>query len=352
VHTQPGFEAVAWEEVRARIPGAREAGRRVVPGRAGMLFFSAPRPDPLKALRTAEDIFAIVAYRHGLGLDRSSLETIRVAARGASHLEAALDARVRLLPGSRSGRRLSFRVVARLTGGEHEFRRIDFQRAVERGIEECGDRRLRLAGDDAEVEFWATMLADEFVLALRLSDERMRHREYKVAHRPASLRPAVAAAMGLLSEPRDDDIVLDPLCGAGTVLIERAQLARYRLLLGGDFDRGALEAARTNVGPRYKPIELVPWDAAAIPLRDASVTKIVTNLPWGVKSGSHAGNLRLYPALLAEFYRVLAPDGTMVLLTAETRLLRESLARGRFRIARVFNVTILGAPAAVYVCRK
>ena len=314
---------------------------------------SSPRPVPIRSNRCGppRTFSQSWRYRHGLGLDRSSLETIRVAARGASHLEAALDARVRLLPGTRSGRRLSFRVVARLTGGDHEFRRIDFQRAVERGIGECGDRRLRLAGDDAEVEFWATMLADEFVLALRLSDERMRHREYKVAHRPASLRPAVAAAMGLLSEPRDDDIVLDPLCGAGTVLIERAQLARYRLLLGGDFDRGALEAARTNVGPRYKPIELVPWDAAAIPLRDASVTKIVTNLPWGLKSGSHAGNLRLYPALLAEFYRVLAPDGTMVLLTAETRLLRESLARplqDRTGLQRDDP----GAPAAVYVCRK
>jgi len=316
-----------------------------------MLFFTAPRSEVLNTLRTAEDIFAIVAYRHGLGLDRSALEAIRIAARGASHLEAALATRVRLLPGSRSGRRLSFRVVARLTGGDHEFRRVDFQRAVERGITECGDRRLRLAGDGAEVEFWATMLADEFVLAIRLSDDRMRHREYKAAHRPASLRPAIAAAMGLLSDPRDDDIVLDPLCGAGTVLIERAQLGRYRLLLGGDSDPEALAAAQTNVGPRYKPIALVPWDAAELPLHDASVTKIVTNLPWGIRSGSHADNRRLYPRLVAEFDRVLAPDGAMVLLTAETRLLRELLARSRFRVTRVLYVTILGAPAAVYVCR-
>ncbi len=317
-----------------------------------MLFFSAPRPDALKALRTAEDIFAVVAYRRGLPLDRSALEKVSIAARDAPYVDAALAARVRLFPGNRSGRRLSFRVVARLTGGDHEFRRVDFQRTVERGIEESGDHRWRLAGDDAEVEFWATMLAGEFVLALRLSDDRMRHREYKVEHRPASLRPAVAAAMGLLSEPRDDDIVLDPLCGAGTVLIERAHLGRYRFLLGGDSDPHAMAAARTNVGPRHKPLELVPWDAAELPLREGSVTKIVTNLPWGIKSGSHAGNARLYPRLLAEFHRALAPGGTMVLLTSETRLLRELLARDRFRIARVFNVTILGAPAAMYVCRK
>jgi tRNA (guanine6-N2)-methyltransferase len=316
-----------------------------------MLFFSAPRPDALRKLRTAEDLFAIVAYRRGLGLERAELDKICIAACEAQHVDAALDTRVRLLPGSRTGRRLSFRVVARLAG-DHEFRRIDFQRAVERGITERGDRRWHLAEGEAEVEFWATMLDDEFFLAIRLSDERMRHREYKAVHRVASLRPTVAAAMGWLAEPRDDDIVVDPLCGVGTVLIERAQLGRYRLLLGGDFESEALDAARVNIGPRYKPIGLFPWDAAALPLRDASVTKIITNMPWGIRSGSHAGNFRLYPRLLAEFARVLRPGGLMVLLTAETHLMRELIARDRLKVARVFNVTILGAPAAIYVCNS
>jgi hypothetical protein len=38
-----------------------------------------------------------------------------------------------------------------------------------------------------------------------------------------------------------------------------------------------------------------------------------------------------------------------VMLTAETRLMREVLAREHLRPSEVFNVTILGAPAAVYV---
>jgi tRNA (guanine6-N2)-methyltransferase len=348
-HTQPGFEPILSSEIAARIEGARESGRRVIPGRAGIVLFSAPRPDALLRLRTAEDLFAIVGYRRGLGLERGALDKVRAAAHQAPYVDQALATRARLIPGSRSGRRLSFRVIARLSG-EHEFRRIDLERAVERGICERGDHRWLPVADEAEVEFWATMLDGELILALRLSDERMRHRDYKAVHRPASLRPAVAAALGWLSNPRDDDLVLDPLCGAGTVLIERAHLGRYRLLLGGDRDPEALAAARTNVGPRYKPIALLPWDASELPLRDASVTKVVTNLPWGIKSGSHAENRRLYPRILAEFRRVLAPGGTMVLLTAETHLMREILAREHLRATRIFNVTVLGAAAAVYVC--
>ena len=350
-HTQPGLEAIAWSEVSARIPGASELGRRGVPERNGMLIFVSPRPDLLGALRTAEDIFALVGYRRQISPERIGLDQARVAMRNAPYVEQGLAARVRLMPGSRSGRRLSFRVISRIIGPQ-EFRRVDLQRAIEQGLAERGEHKWQLGGDEAEVEFWATLLDDELLIAMRLSDEQMRHRDYKAAHRPASLRPTVAAAMAWLSEPRDDDVVLDPMCGAGTILIERAHLGRYKMLLGGDSDPEALAAARTNVGPRYKPIELKPWDAAEMPLADASVDKIVTNLPWGVKAGTRSSNRRLYPQLMKEFARVLKPGGRMVLLTSETALMRALIARGRLKVDRIFAVTILGRAAAIYTCRS
>ena len=350
-HTQPGFETVAWSEIAAKVADAREIGQRGVPERNGMVIFSASHIDSLAKLRTVEDVFALAAYRHSLSTDRIGLEQARAAARGAPFVEEGLEARVRLMPGSRAGKRLSFRVVTRINGPQ-EFRRVDLQHAIERGIGERGDRRWALAGDEAEVEFWATLLGDELLLAIRLSDEHMRHRDYKAAHRPASLRPSVAAAMAWLSEPGDEDVVLDPMCGAGTILIERAHLRRYRMLLGGDSDPEALAAARINVGPRYKPIELKPWDASAMPLADASVDKIVTNLPWGIKAGTRAENRRLYPRLIAEFNRVMRPGGRMVLLTSETSLMRALIARDSLKVNRIFAVTILGRAAAIYVCRS
>ncbi|MGH7948623.1 MAG: TRM11 family SAM-dependent methyltransferase, partial [Candidatus Binataceae bacterium] len=221
------------------------------------------------------------------------------------------------------------------------------------GILERGDHRFTLAGDDsADVELWATLLGREFLLALRLTDERMRHREYKIAHRPASLRPSVAASLAVLSEPRNDDVVLDPFCGTGTVLIERAHLGRYRNLIGSDRDADAIDAARTNIGVRYKPIELHSWDAGALPLGDSTVNAVVTNMPWGVRSGTPGENRKRYARWLDEMNRVLAPTGKMVLLTAETRLMHELRVRGAIAPDRVLRVTVLGRPAAIYVCPK
>ncbi len=365
VQTQPGFEAVAADEIAARHAAAadggspsaadrriiRELGRRVVPERAGIAILSAPRPESLSSARTAEDIFALAGYRAGLSASPKNLEKIREVAREAPYVDAAIAARVRLVPGSRAGRRLAFRVVAR-AAGEHEFRRIDFQRAVERGIAERVDHAWRLVNDGADVEFWATLLDDEMFLAIRLFDERMRHREYKVAHRPGSLRPSVAAALGWLSRPGAEDVVVDPMCGAGTILIERAHLGRYAMLAGYDRDTDAIAAARINIGPRYRPLGLGIADAGRLPMRDGAATRLITNLPWGTRYGSHPGNRRLYPRLTEEFARVVRPGGRLVMLTAERALMREVLDRSPLRVESVMRVVILGAPAAVYVCRN
>ena len=314
-----------------------------------MTIFSAPRPEPLRTIRTAEDLFALAGYGAGLEPSARALERVRMLVREAPFIETALAARTVLMPGARGGRRLGFRVIARITGA-HEFRRVDFQREVERGIGDRTDHLWRLEGDGAELEFWATLIDGEFFLALRLSGERMRIREYKVAHRPGSLRPSVAAALAWLTHPRDDDIVLDPMCGAGTIPIERAHIGRYAMMLGFDQDREQLDAAIANVGPRYKPIGLGLADAARMPLGNASISAIATNLPWGTRHGSHAGNRALYPRIIAEFKRVVRPGGTIVMLTAEAALMHELTRRGLVKPARTIRVSILGAPATIYVC--
>jgi 23S rRNA G2445 N2-methylase RlmL len=221
---------------------------------------------------------------------------------------------------------------------------------VASGIERGTRKRWRAVQEGEEVEIWANLIGLDFVCGLRLSGAEMRNRPYKLVHLPASLRPSVAAAMAWLTEPRPDDVFLDPTCGAGTLLIERDAFGAHGPLLAGDINAQALAAAAENVGPRFKPRQLFRWDARHLPLSAASVSKVAANLPFGVQIGDPRDNPALYRAVLGELDRVLTADGRAVLLTSAAELLR-AVVRDcpGLRIRQTYAVNLLGQQAAIYV---
>lgn len=350
-HTQPGFEPIAAQEIEAELEGAAVRASRAVGDKSGIVFFEY-EGDPAEALalRTVEDVFVQVAASYEFAPIWGALRSLK------EYLaEAPLDRAVALARQAKPGRgghgKLRFRVVARQVGQTH-FRRVDAQEAVEKAIAARTDRRWALAEDNA-LEFWLTMLPGEAFLALRLSDEKMRHREYKIEHMPASLRPSAAAAMVRLTRPKESDVFLDPMCGAGTILIERANAGRYQQLLGGDDSREAVATALANIGPRYKPISVEEWDARSLPLDEGAVTAAAVNLPFGRQIGSPEENRSLYPAFLREMERVLRPGARLALLSGDIRALEDALRRaGRFQPRESHRVTVLGAPARLAVVQR
>src|SRR6266540_832749 len=355
--TQPGFEAIAADEIAQALDGAIVHGTRSVADKNSMLLFDYNgEARDLMELRTIEDLFVVLATLPDLPPTRDALRALEQAANRATTIEPALTLARQVQPGSGGRGKLRFRVISRQVGTT-AYRRVDAQRAIERGIATRGDHRWQLADDNA-IEFWLTLLPNpaagrnqsEVILALRLSDERMRHREYKLEHMPASLRPTAAAALVWLTRPADDDVFLDPMCGAATTLIERAHMGRYKLLLGGDLREEALAVARGNIGPRYKPIELRQWDARNLPLDAGAVSAAVVNLPFGRQLSTPEENRALYPAFLHEIARVLRPSARLVALTGDRRTFEESLRRTSTLARRTtFPVMVLGHPASVYV---
>lgn len=350
-HTQPGFEALAAEEIAELPEGARIRGTGLVGDKNGFVEFDyAGDPSDLLELRTVEDVFVRVAQLRDFPPTYAALRGLRDTIQRVP-LDSAVALARQVRPGRGGHGKLRFRVVARQIGRAH-FRRVDAQEALERGIAARTDRRWTLAEDGA-LEFWLTLLPGEALVALRLSDERMRHRDYKLEHLPASLRPSAAAALVRLTRPRPDDVFLDPMCGAGTILIERAHAGRYRMLLGGDLSEEAVATALANIGPRYKPIEVRQWDARDLPLDAGSVTAAAVNLPFGRQLGSPEQNRALYPAVLREAGRVLRPGARLALLSGDARALDEALRRTSALAPEAsYRVQVLGAPAKLVVARR
>jgi tRNA (guanine6-N2)-methyltransferase len=351
VQTVPGLEQIAADEIAATIPSAEPAGVwRHFDERSSLLVYRCGAAfDPWLALGSAEDVFALVAHARGLRTDRGGLGELAAATLSARGFDGALAA----LAGVRGRAPRSYRVVARKSG-LHDYRRVDAQRAVE-GVVRTRFPRLRRVADEADAEIWLTIIGREALLGVRLSTAAMRGRAHPFVSLPASLKPTVARAIVRLSEPRPSDSVLDPCCGAGTLLIERALVLPHGPLFAGDLDPAAAATARGNLRAAGIAAEVREWDALALPLADASVDVILTNPPFGKQIAIAAGDpVRFYAGLVAEFHRVLRPGGRLVLLTSQTEAFARAARRpsSLLRVSRRVPVLVRGERATIFVAEK
>jgi tRNA (guanine6-N2)-methyltransferase len=173
----------------------------------------------------------------------------------------------------------------------------------------------------------------------------------ELARTPASTNPVIAAVMVRLAKIQPGQTVLDPFCGAGTLLVLAGDMAEPGRLLGADVQARWLAAATANLSGRQG--DLVRADARHIPLAAGAADRVLANLPFGKRVGTHRVNEDLYPATLREIARVLPGSGRAVLLTEDKRLFRESVQRTP--LLRVIKEVVLargGLHPSAYVVSK
>jgi 23S rRNA G2445 N2-methylase RlmL len=209
---QPGLEPVASEEIERDLGGeVKRTGR-------GLVVFRVPAiDDRLLGLRTVEDVFLLAWGTDQLTYRAEDLDKIRRWTSREADWNQLLRLHHAVRPKPKG--KPTYWLVTQMEG-KHGYRRVDARKALAQGLAGKLPASWRAAEEKAAVEVWLTIEGATAVCGLRLSDRTMRHRTYKLEHRPASLRPTVAAAMVRLAEIRPRHQVLDPMCGAGTILAE------------------------------------------------------------------------------------------------------------------------------------
>jgi 23S rRNA G2445 N2-methylase RlmL len=345
---QPGLEPVAADEIERDLRGeVKRTGR-------GLVVFRVPAiDDRLLRLRTTEDVFLLAWGTDKLTRRAEDLDKIRRwTARDADWANLLrLHHTVRPKPRGKP----TYWLVAQMEG-EHGYFRRDARQALARGLAGKFPASWPEAEENAAVEFWLTIDGATAVCGLRLSDRTMRHRTYKLEHRPASLRPTAAAAMVRLAGVKPAHVVLDPMCGAGTLLAEHLAAAQaFRVpfppAVGGDLDAGAVRAAAANLR-RLGPAWLARWDAGRLPLPAAVVDRVLCNPPFGKQLGTPEEVGPLYRRVVRECDRVLRPNGRAVFVVGDAAAFRAAAEAVGWRPQRRLPVRLLGQPAVISVWRK
>jgi putative N6-adenine-specific DNA methylase/tRNA (guanine6-N2)-methyltransferase len=201
--------------------------------------------------------------------------------------------------------------------GDHDFTSVDVQRVAGGGLDAHYDAAVDL--EDYDVEVRVDVHDDRCLVSVQHTREALSRRQLEGYQPRAALKANVAYA--LLRLPHLDappDVLLDPFCGSGTILLEAADLWPEVQGYGNDWDEEAVTGARENVGraglsDRIAIREGDVWHLAER-FDDVTADLVVTNPPFGVRMASSMDFLPFYRRVLEQLSEVLRPGGMVVML--------------------------------------
>jgi len=202
------------------------------------------------------------------------------------------------------------------------------------------------------------LVENRCTISLDSSGAGLHRRGYRQATAKAPLRETLAAAMLLASQWEPTRPLLDPFCGAGTIAIEAAMLARkippgrarrfafmdwpnfdggiweslmedaekkrsFPLpeIIASDRDAGAIRAAQANA-ERAGVAEWIDFSCRAVSAIEPPTVPgwVVTNPPYGVRLKTNNDLRKLY-AQLGKVLRTKCPGWSVAMLGNSTQLL-------------------------------
>ncbi|ADB58505.1 tRNA (guanine(6)-N2)-methyltransferase [Archaeoglobus profundus] len=271
--------------------------------------------------------------------------------------------------------------------GNHDFTSLDVGRVAGQAVidsyMESGGVRLKVNLDEPDVIIRVDVINDEVYVGLDTTGDIALHRRgYRVYDHPAPLNPAIASALVMLSGWKCDEILLDPMCGSGTILIESAMMGRNippqklrddfqfvkiwgkeiledvkKYVTESDVDlnlvgierfRKHLKGAKINseVAGVADTIDYVQGDATKLCLKTADV--VVTNPPYGLRIARKGMIEELYEGFLRSAKGIV---DRIVVITAEYRILKEKAEALGYVIEEERLVKYGGLDTKVFVLR-
>ncbi|MFX1300577.1 MAG: THUMP domain-containing protein [Promethearchaeota archaeon] len=156
---------------------------------------------------------------------------------------------------------------------------------------------------------------------------------------PSAIHPKFARVMVNLSRVKRGDLLLDPFCGTGGLLLEAADIGCVPV--GFDIDSSILAGCQQNLKHYKVPFNGALADARTIPLRPEGVNAIATDPPYGRSSSTKGSEVvKLIQTSLDVLTNHLKKGGYLCLALPEKYFEKEIIPTDSFAIIETHTMRI------------
>lgn len=191
-------------------------------------------------------------------------------------------------------------------------------------------KEISFDSDVEDVDDFRILKSPLSILKVHGPQRNLYRRKWKIENAAAGINPALAYILCQIAKVTEEDIVLDPFCGAGTIAITASKYFKAKKTLASDVSGKAIDSTIVNVKAANLPknaISAFRSNVTQLKFSAGSVNKIITNPPFGVRVGNHDENVKLYRSLANKAFNMLSAEGKVVLITQEKLLAREAFKK-------------------------
>lgn len=232
---------------------------------------------------------------------------------------------------------------------ENQFTKVD--KSLTRRVEEYVLQNSKLKVDRLSPtnEVWFSIRREGFAFCGELISKR----EFTEKNlNQGELRPEIAYLICCFADIQNNDTILEPFCGYGSIPVQLAKKFRFEKLYVSDLDseKASQTAARKQLSAPN--IECCTEDATILShIQDKSISLVITDPPWGYYE-EMTDIEGFYKKMFFSFNRVLADGGRVVILSARKEELETSAAACGFEIKKSLHTLVNGKKAGLYLLEK
>ncbi len=241
--------------------------------------------------------------------------------------------------------------------GNHEFDSYQVMVLAGRQIQTRFGTPVDLKNYDLDLRI--DLYQEQGWIGFQLTRKPLSHRfEQRTYLRRASLKTSIAFTMLQMADLPSPGTyhLLDPFCGAGTILLEAGTLYPTLQLLGSDQHeepvKGSIENLQIYGLAHRSHVKVADARELSQTFSPESVDFIVTNPPYGLRMGQGLNMKRFYELFLREAIQVLKPSGKLVILVLKSGMLRQAARASGWQIDDSYPIEVGGKSLIIFRLRR